>query len=417
MQIPEKYKFIIQLGKALHTYGVPSYKSQFYLTKIASKKDIKASFMDTPTWVNYVFYEEDDHTYNYVECVPPGELNLGALSKIVELTNKVLTNKISFEEAKIGIERINTEPISYGKVTEMFAFMLSAGSFSLILDAGWTSALVASLIGAVVYGITWLAQKSGYIRSTLESLVAFEATVITGLLSLYITQINISMTILASIIVFIPGLAITTALEEITSKSLVSGTAKLFDALVSLFKQFFGVVMGLVVLPLFVDLQPVTVVNHVPEWFDFVAIFILAISLTPVFRVRPKDILFSVIAGFLCYFTTTLFEFAGLLVSIFIGTLVAVSISKLFSKLTKSPELVFLVPGIIMLVPGSKAFIGLSSVFLNASSTQSNMGEQVLYIFMGIIGGLIFSGSFIDKSIEKASNPNMDFTNSENIKT
>ena len=63
------------------------------------------------------------------------------------------------------------------------------------------------------------------------------------------------MTILASIIVFIPGLSITTALEEITARNLVSGTAKLFDALVSLFKQFFGVVMGLVILPLFVEIK------------------------------------------------------------------------------------------------------------------------------------------------------------------
>ena len=89
MQVPGKYKFIVQLGKALHTYGVPSYKSQIYLADIAEKKSIKGSFMDTPTWINYVFYEEEEQTYNYVECVPPGELNLGALSRIVEITNDV----------------------------------------------------------------------------------------------------------------------------------------------------------------------------------------------------------------------------------------------------------------------------------------------------------------------------------------
>jgi uncharacterized membrane protein YjjB (DUF3815 family) len=83
--------------------------------------------------------------------------------------------------------------------------------------------------------------------------------------------------------------------------------------------------------------------------------------------------------------------------SIFTGTIAAVCCSKIFSRITKSPELVFLVPGIIMLVPGSKAFIGLSSVFLHAEGAPHNMGEQILYIFMGIIGGLIFSGSFIDR--------------------
>lgn len=403
MRIPSRYKFIVQLGKALHTYGVPSYKSQIYLNEIAEKKGIKGSFMDTPTWINYVFYEEDDHTYNYVECVPPGELNLGALSRIVEITNHVLGNKISFAQAKVEIERIKNEPLGYKKVIELLAYMSSAGAFSIILNTSWASVLAASFIGAVIYGITLLAKKSRYLRSTLESLVAFVATIITGLLALKFEQIHISMTILASIIVFIPGLSITTALEEITSRSLVSGTAKLFDALVSLFKQFFGVVLGLAVLGIFVQLKPNLVVHDIPKWVEYFAIVLMTMSLLPVMRVRYKDLIFCVIAGFASYYTTALFDFTGILISIFIGTFAAVICSKVFSRYTKSPELVFLVPGIIMLVPGSKAFIGLSSVFLNAGGSHNNMGEQIFYIFMGIIGGLIFSGSFIDQKHRTSS--------------
>ncbi|MCL3779366.1 threonine/serine exporter family protein [Prolixibacteraceae bacterium JC049] len=398
MQIPHQYQFIIQLGKALHTYGVPSYKSQIYLTEIAKQNGIKGSFMDTPTWINYVFYEEDEQTYNYIECVPPGELNLGALSKIVEIANAVLNKKMGFDEAKTAIEQIKTMPLGYGKFIELLAFMASAGAFSLVLDYNWTSSIAASGIGAIIYAITLWGKRSNYIRSILESLVAFIATIIAGLLSLKFHDINISMTILASIIVFIPGLSITSALEEITSRSLVSGTAKLFDALVSLFKQFLGVVLGLATLPLFVDLQPNNVVHTTPIGLVLVAIIILAFSLTPVFKIRGKDILFAVIAGFLCFFTTVLLQFTGILISTFIGSMVAVFISKFFRKITHSPALVFLIPGIIMLVPGSKAFIGLSSVFLTESVPHTNMGEQVLYIFMGIIGGLIFSGSFVDKA-------------------
>ncbi|MCG8580492.1 MAG: threonine/serine exporter family protein [Bacteroidales bacterium] len=407
MQIPQQYKFIVQLGKALHTYGVPSYKSQLYLTEIAEKKGIKGSFMDTPTWINYVFYEEDEHTYNHVECVPPGELNLGALSEVVEITNNVISNELPFTEAKEKIKELDKANFGYSRIIELLSFMISAGSFCVILNTNWLSVLVATILGAIVYGFTALSKHSGYIRSTLESLVAFLATIITGLLSTVLPDINISMTILASIIVFIPGLSLTTALEEITSRSLVSGTAKLFDALVSLFKQFFGVVLGLALLPLIIELKPHRVIDDIPAWVDILAIPLLSLSLMPVFKVRLKDIPLGVVTGFICFYTTMLLDFTGILVSIFVGTIVAVSISKLFAHLTKAPRLVYLIPGIIMLVPGSKAFIGLSTMFLNTQVSNSAMGEQVIYIFMGIIGGLIFSGTFMDKRLgENAINQN-----------
>lgn len=399
MQIPQQYKFIVQLGKALHTYGVPSYKTQLYLTEIAEQKGIKGSFMDTPTWINYVFYEEDEHTYNHVECVPPGELNLGALSKVVEITNNVIANELSFSEAKVKIENLREARIGYPKWIELLSFMVSAGAFCTILNTNWLSVLVATLVGALIYGVTLLGNHSNYIRSTQESLVALLATLITGLLATVFPEINISMTILASIIIFIPGLSITTALEEITSRSLVSGTAKLFDALVSLFKQFFGVVLGLAILPLFIDIKEHEVIDNIPQWIDFIAIPLLSLSLMPVFKVRLRDIPLGVVTGFICFFITMKLDFTGILVSIFIGTIAAVAISKLFAHLTKAPRLVYLVPGLIMLVPGSKAFIGLSTLFLDTQVSNSHMGEQVLYIFMGIIGGLVFSGTFMDKKL------------------
>lgn len=400
--VPDKYKFIIQLGKALHQYGVPSYKIQIYLSRVAKQKDIEGNFMDTPTWVNFSFFEEDDHTYNYIECVPPGELNLGALSRVVEITNKVLDGTFTFEKAKIEIENLGKKKKKRKDFIQLLCFMMSAGAFSIIMDTSWISAITASVMGAIVFLYTLLSRKSGYISTTLESLASFTTTILTGLLSLVFPGIDISMTILASIIVFIPGLAITTALEEITSRSLVSGTAKLFDALISLFKQFFGVVLGLALLPLIADVNHGDVYNDIPQWVDYIAIPLLALSLLPVFQVRRKDMTLGVVIGFASFTITTLLDFTGIMLSIFIGTISVVILSSLFSKITKSPELVFLTPGIVMLVPGSKAFIGLSTMFLDPSvSGNSNMGEQVAFIFMGIIGGLIFSGAFTHKRISR----------------
>jgi uncharacterized membrane protein YjjB (DUF3815 family) len=86
---------------------------------------------------------------------------------------------------------------------------------------------------------------------------------------------------------------------------------------------------------------------------------------------------------------------AGTLVSTFVGTIGVVIAGTLFSKINGTPKTVFITQGIIMLVPGSKSLFGLSNVFLNTTIVNAgNIGEQVAYILMGILGGLLFAGVF-----------------------
>ncbi|MCG8410932.1 MAG: threonine/serine exporter family protein [Bacteroidales bacterium] len=397
-KIPNKYKFIVLLGKALHTCGVPSYKIQNYLSEIARNKGLEGSFMDTPTWINYVFYEEDEHTYNYIECVPPGGLDLGALSRVTEITGQVLNREITDDEAVDKISKSKHQNKSYDLFLDALTFIVSGGAFCVILKTNWVTAFAASILGLLVFLVSLLASKSAYIRSTLESMVAFVSTIGAGVLSVFFPEINISLAVLSSIIIFIPGLAITTAIEEITSKNLVSGTAKLGGALVSLFKQFFGVILGVSILPFFIEIKNVPLVSDIPLWVDPIAFTFMSLGLVFSLRIRYKDMIYAIITAFISYYTTILMDFSGLFISIFVGTIVVVFFSSLFNRISGGPKLVFLIPGIIVLVPGSKAFIGLSTIFLQThSGLNYNMGEQVSYILMGIIGGLIFSGSFMNK--------------------
>jgi len=399
LKTPKQYQFIIQLGRALHIYGVPSYKIQIYLSEVAKTKGIRGSFMDTPTWINYVFYSEDeDESYNHIESVSPGGLNLGALSRSVEITDQVLADQIDFDEASLQLRMVYKQSLKVNHLILAFAFALGAGSFSLLLGTNRISCLVASLMGIVVYGLTYLGLKSKFINNTLEALAAFVVTILIGVLSLWLPDVNIPLTILSAIIIFIPGLAITTALEEITYKSLVSGSAKLFDASISLFKQFFGTILGLSVLPLFCNININSAIANMPVWSKYLGIPLLAICLLPIFQVRRKDMIFGILTSIISYGVTVLLSFTGILISTFIGSITVVLVSNLFSYITRSPRHVFITQGLIMLVPGSKAFMGISTMFLGSPiENAGNLGSQVAYILMGVVGGLLFSGSFNTK--------------------
>jgi len=395
MKIPKKYKFIIELGKALHIYGIPTYKIQSYLTKVAKTQGIKGTFMDLPTWINYVFYEEDGQTYNYIDCVPPGVLNLGALSRIVEVTNKVISKEIDDSEVENELKLINNETKKVNHLILTLSYAIASGGFSLIIGTNWISFIFALLLGSLVYFIVYLSSKSDYLETVLESLTSLVITIIACFLYLLFPEFNVGITILSAIIIFIPGLGITTALEEITSKNLVSGGAKLFDSLISLFKQFFGVLLGLTIMSSVVDVKLLTHISDLPRWIMFCGIPFLSISLFAIFQVRKKDMALGMLTGISVFLLTVLFSPYGVLISTFIGTIAAVAISNLFSRITKSPKTVYLTQGIIMLVPGSKSFMGLSSSFLNSSYISTdNLYEQVTFILMGIIGGLLFAGVF-----------------------
>ncbi len=396
MNTPKQYQFIIQLGRALHRYGVPSYRIESYLNEISKRQGIKGTFMDLPTSIQYIFYKNDEQdTYSYVERLEPGGFNLGALANSVEVTRNLLENRITVEEAKEGLIRINEHPGNYPPLFQIFSFGIAASAFSLLMGTNWISFIVSFFSGILVGLITHFARNSTYITSTLESLASFSVTLFIGFLAILFPDINISLTILASIIIFIPGLAITTALEEITSKSLVSGTAKLADAIISLFKQFFGVLLGLNLLPLLFDIQHHDTIHNIPDWISYCAIPLFSFTLIPSFNVRRKDILLSLVVSSLSFATVYLLAPLGILLSTFIGTITTVALSTFAKNISKTPRIVFLTQGIITLVPGSKTFIGLSSVFLNdASYNGINMAEQVTFILMGIIGGLIFSGAF-----------------------
>lgn len=402
MKIPKKYQFIIELGKALHIYGITSYKIQSYLTEVAKTKGIKGSFMDFPTWINYTFYE-NKNSYNYIESIPPGQLNLGALSRIAELTNKVIDSKIDNESITRELNSIHakTKILNHYHLTLAYAF--SAGCFSIMIGTNLISFLFSLVLGAFIYLLVFLSSKSKYLENIFESFSALLVTIICCLLSLVIPNFNLGLTILASIIIFIPGLAITTALEEITSKSLVSGSAKLMDAIIVLFKQFFGVVLGLSIMTSIVDIDVTYHVSELPKWTIFTAIPIFSITLLPIFQVRKKDMLFGALTGVTAFFMTVLLSGYGVLVSTFIGTLTVVGISRLFGLISKTPKTVYLIQGIVMLVPGSKSFMGLSNSYFNPTTTtgSANLFEQVAFILMGIIGGLLFAGTFRERKPRK----------------
>ncbi|WP_273022125.1 threonine/serine exporter family protein, partial [Rheinheimera sp.] len=299
----QKRKFIVKIGKMLHKYGTPAYRLEAHLAELTSHLGLKGSYIISPTSMTFVLWTEGhEQEYTHAARVNPGDLDLGALSRTDELADQVLQGKVSLNEADALLDAIDARPNPYGKGATALAMMMSGGAFAMLMATSWNDVLWSSLLSLLVYGFMLWAARSARIANMLEPLVALAAALAACAISRYIDPgVNIRLVVLSAIIPFIPGLALTLGFAELAARHLVSGNARIMDALMLLFKLYFGAFLGIALgFRLFgtVDfVQPAPI----PHSFAWLAIGILGISLIILFKSRLKYTLWSLASGFIAY--------------------------------------------------------------------------------------------------------------------
>jgi|TARA_R110000744_G_scaffold62323_6_gene128633 uncharacterized membrane protein YjjP (DUF1212 family) len=388
-------KFIVKLGIMLHKYGTPAFRLEAYLTELATYFGVRASFIATPTALTFVIWSDRrEDEYNHSVRVQPGDYDMNALSRTDELATRLLAGEVGLEEADHQLDVINEMPSPYGKILTGLGFCAATGAFAMLMGASWQEILWTSLIGLVVYFLVLWSQISRRVTLMLEPAASLVAGLIACAISFYFDHgINIPLVVLSSVIILVPGLALTMGLAELSSRNLVSGTARVMDAVMQLFKLYFGAFLGISIgFGLFGPNESL-VATSLPEWTRWFAILMLCLGLVVIFRTRVKHIPWTLLSGFIAYgatvWSSTYLE-QGL--STFVGAFALGIYANLFTRIAHAPASLVSMQGLIVLVPGSKTYIGLNSFVSGQDFVQAeHIGQETFLIFMSLIAGLIFA--------------------------
>jgi len=388
-------RFIVKLGKMLHKYGTPAFRLEAHLAEVAAHLNVNASFISTPTSLTFVIWsDKHEEEYNHSARMQPGELDLGSLARTDELVSSLIAGERTLAEADERLSEIEAKVKYFHPLGMMCAYSLSTGSFAVLMGASLLDAAATSAIGLVMYMFVFWAQYSRRVLYMLEPAVAIVAGVLACAIAHYLQPgINIRLVVLSSIIIFIPGLALAIGLAELSSRHVVSGTARVMDALMQLFKLYFGAFLGISIgFFLFNEVEHNPLIK-LPSWSLFVAVLILCTALVPIFNIRLKHAPFAIMCGFVGYFSTywasKYMEFG---LGTFVGAFAVGIFANLFSRIAKAPSTIVLMQGLIVLVPGSKTYIGLNSFVSGKDFVQAeHIGQETFVIFMSLVAGLIFA--------------------------
>lgn len=388
-------RFIVKLGKMLHRYGTPSFRLEAHLNEVAAYLNVNASFISTPTSLTFVLWSnKHEDEYNHSARVQPGELDLGSLARTDELVSALIAGKLDLIEADERLSEIESQEAFLHPLGMMLAYSVSTGTFAILMGASLLDALTSFVIGSVMYLFVYWSKRSRRVTIMLEPAVALVSGVMACAIAHYFQiGININLVVLSSIIVFIPGLALAIGLAELSNRNVVSGTARVMDALMQLFKLYFGAFLGITLgLALFSEV-PQQVSQTLPAWALFVAVTLLCCALVPIFNIRLKHAPFAVACGFVgffgSYWASSYLQFG---LGTFVGAFAVGLFANVFARFANVPSIVVLMQGLIVLVPGSKTYIGLNSFVSGHDFVQAeHVGQETFVMFMSLVAGLIFA--------------------------
>lgn len=389
-----RIRFLSELAKRLHQYGTTTTRLEASVESLSQKLGLDTQIWSSPTGILLSFRDgraaaSAHQRVSEVLRLSPGETNLRRLVDTDEVADRVFHGRMSVAEGFERLRSIQPDPVKFKSTLAGFAF--AAASVAGVLKSRPVDILAAALIGALTGLLVLATRKAAHLRPGLEAMAAFLSTLLVTLASAYILPLSVQAVTLAAIVVFLPGLTLTTAVSELSSQHLVSGVARFAGALTVLLKLTFGAVAGSEVANAFhVPLRAVRPSAN-PVWVEGAALLCGALSYTLLLRPHKRHRWLVMGAAVLGYTSARVgSESFGPQFGVFLAGLVVAASSNLFARLKNRPSALMRIPGILLLVPGSVGFRSLFFVFDGHVMEGLNTASSLVVLLTTLVAGLLF---------------------------
>ncbi len=389
-----RIRFLSELAKRLHQYGITTTRIEASVELLSEKLGLDTQIWSSPTGI-LLSYRDPKRAVGPEERVSellrlsPGETNLRRLVDTDEVAERVFHGRMSVADGYERLRTIEPERVTFKATIAGFGF--AAASVAAVLKSRPTDIVAAALIGAVT-GILFVAsRKFAHLRPGIEAWAAFLSTLLATLASAYLLPLSLPSVTLAAIVVFLPGLALTTAVSELSSQHLVAGVARLAGALTVLLKLTFGAVAGSeVAQALHVPLRAVRPTAS-PVWIEAIALLCGALSYTLLLRPHKRHRWLVMGAAVLGYTSARVGSASfGPQFGVFLAGLVVAAASNVFARFKNKPAALVRIPGILLLVPGSVGFRSLFFVFDGQVMQGLNTASSLMVLLTTLVAGLLF---------------------------
>ena len=406
-QSAELLAFVVELGAAMNTAGQPVYVVQERLTKVASAYGARAATISAfPTYLMVTMGRGEPATIELTTALI-GSPRLDQVASLDRLLQQAERGGMSPAEGRRRLEEIRALQPRFGSLQGVAGYAVLATGICLVLHPAPLEVAAAAVFGGVVGILRTLVRGQQTLQLMTPVIAAFAVSALSALaVKEEISDLGMRPMV-ASLVIFLPGAALTTAVLELAAGQMISGASRLVAGGVQLALLAFGILAGIEA----VGIPPSRVLFGTEallgEWSRWAGVLVFTIGVVVADSAPPRSlpsllvVLYTAWTGQVVA-NAVLGGYIAALIGATVMTLMAFVVERLPSAM---PAHASFLPGFWLLVPGSLGLIGLTRLVGGGGGQEllATVGS-IFAVALGVLCGTqllawaVITGRFIDKA-------------------
>jgi uncharacterized membrane protein YjjP (DUF1212 family) len=382
--------YLLELGGELLSAGCPSYRLEELLAVVAEREGFEADVFAVPTGLFLsIRTPTGEPPVMSMVRVKEWRIDLERLAVLDELLNRVVDRTLSVDDARIELRRFSQLPRWPAWVQLLAGAGASAGA-SVSFGGGVSDFFIAGAGGLVLRAVLLRTQREPGLRFLENFLGGALASMTAFLSALFFPGHSRDVLLLAVVIPLLPGMVLTTGLAEITFKNLVSGTARLMDAAVTLLSLVFGIALA-VSFEQWTGVRPEPAVAVDPSgwWWRAIAVVVASSSFGISLGLPRAKLGIALASGSVVWLSQAMLRSASATWAAFGSALVLAVAANAFARRTRRPAQLFLVPGLLLLVPGALGFRSFDALLRGDYARGASQAVDMFTLAGALVMGLL----------------------------
>jgi uncharacterized membrane protein YjjP (DUF1212 family) len=362
--LAELQLFVVQLGAAMNAAGEPVYVVQDRLTKMAAAYGAKAATVSAfPTYLMVTMGRGEPAVVELTASLG-GAPRLDQVAALDRLLHDAERGAVHPTEGVQRLAEIRELHPRFGRLLSIAGYAVLTMGICLVLHPAPLDVAAAAVFGALV----GLLRSVGRGQQTLQVLMPVIAAFSVSALSALAVKEELLepglRAMVASLVVFLPGATLTTAVLELAAGQMVSGSSRLVSGCVQLALLSFGILAGIEAVGIPSSRVLFGREELLGAWSPWLGVLVFAVGVmvanSAPARSFPGLLLVLYAAWTGQVLGNALFGgYVSALVGAMVMTVAAVAVSRFPSAM---PAHAAFLPGFWLLVPGALGLIGLTEL-------------------------------------------------------